>query len=191
MKRYVKYAFIVLIIGGIFGFGCGSENKKSPYDAPSGTTITGGGTVDIDSFGGGYVTTFWLYVSEGGEPLNDIDVAAVFFLRPDVSNWATNLKPVNFVDPERVKYWDDDGMPHFVTDKHGSLVVDIYIPFGYSGEMDVVFDIGVNTTEANITVNPAGVECFDGQDNDGDGGIDPWDPECVSPFDLNEAASTA
>jgi len=187
MKRYLASLFTIFTIVSLVGLGCGEDNYKTPYDASDGASIGDIDDITIESGGGAGVITYWFDVRDGGKPLNDIDVALFIFPNHTISSYAPSFDVVDVVDKSKVEYWDDDGNPHFTTGDHGELTVDVRVPAGFAGVMGVVFDIGVDQSESEITVNPAGNACFDGDDNDSDGGIDFGDIDCADQYDADES----
>lgn len=186
-------ACFIVCLSLITALGCGKDNRKSPYEAPDGSTISDVDDLDVNSGGGGGMVTYLVWVRDkDGKPLNDMDIGIYFFTRETISSWAWIIGYNNgdLIDEDDVEYWDDEGFPHVTTDEHGESKIDIFIPFGFAGQMDVVFDIYSASTQSTITVNPAGGQCFDGKDNDSDGGIDAGDPDCTGPGDMTEAAAS-
>ncbi|GEM_PF-3313574 len=211
MKRYIAVVIALVIGCGFLWLGCGPDNWKSPYDAPDGSNISVPDDYSYDSGGGALIINFAVSVDDCcGTPLNDIDIKTWIFPQPDQSNWAwmytitdpegdtldfyvqdpdSGLYFVNtayFVDLDSVAYWDGDGMPHYATSSHGRADIKIIVPTGYSGEIGVLFDIGVDSGELTISVNPSGGVCFNGTDDDSDGATDAMDFGCSGLDGLSE-----
>jgi len=191
MKKFIITALALLVAASLLWSGCGENNYESPYDASQGATI---GDIDDDSIGhsgGGGTYVYLLSVSdEDGAPLNDIDLWVwVGGSVNGESNYAIDLDITDFIDEDAPDFegYDDENLPHYITDDHGRVNVVLTIPPGFAGELDLKFDIGADISETTLTVNPAGGSCFNGEDDDSDGYVDALDPECaVGPFGSEE-----
>ena len=189
MRKYVVVLAGLLFALGIMTTGCGKGNSKSPYHASYGDVVEVPASQTINSTGGGGKVMLPVYVLDGSNPVNDIAVTAWIMPSGGASDYSivlgtgTNLG--DFVGGG-VDSWNDDGMPIYKTNDHGRADVEIRIPTGFAGVIDIIFDIGVNEAETKITIKPIGGTCFDGTDNNGDKLIDALDPACGNNPDGDE-----
>ena len=159
MKRYTKITLICVIVIGLFTLRCGEGNYFSPYNASYGATVSapGDGTVTTDGLSGFFVH-LPVFVFQDGVPVNNIDISTYVFVGVDpTSGWTGSIRAFLDDDTEDFDEWDDDGIAHYITDRHGKADVIAIVPAGFFGTIELSFDIGVDSDNVTLTIEGAAV----------------------------------
>ena len=189
MKRLLIITTLLLAVA-FLSLSCGKGGSSKPYSATQGATVTAPGDATYNSNGNAFGVNYPVHVyGKDGNLQNDVLLKAWIFVVTTASNYAVITSAKDLVgDTSDFEDWDDDGLPLYMTDENGRADVLILVPFGFAGEMDLSFDIGVAQVDSKLTIVPAGASCFDGTDNNGDTNIDAADPLCTNPFSTAETA---